>query len=96
VTIHLEHDDGHLTLSVHNKGNPSMKIDKEKLFEPFHRGEGASAKKGWGIGLTIVKGITEAHRGEVTVETNEDGTTFTIRIPTDVRRAREVDSRNAH
>ncbi|MFL5785233.1 MAG: PAS domain S-box protein [Bacteriovoracaceae bacterium] len=88
VTINLKLDDGHLTMSVHNKGNPSMKIDKDKLFEPFHRGEGAATKKGWGIGLTIVKGITEAHRGEVTVETSPEGTTFTIRIPTDVRRAR--------
>jgi PAS domain S-box-containing protein len=89
VTIHLRLDNGQLILSVHNKGNPAMKIDKDKLFEPFHRGEGASSKKGWGIGLTIVKGITEAHRGEVKVDTTEQGTTFTIRIPTDVRRARE-------
>lgn len=40
-------------------------------------------ESGWGLGLTIVKGVAEAHGGDVRVESNrESGTVFTLEIPT--------------
>jgi signal transduction histidine kinase len=50
------------------------------LFEPFERG--ANDGPGLGLGLHIVRVIAEAHGGEVSVESSEEGgTTFRLRLP---------------
>ena len=44
-----------------------LPTDLEHLWDPFWRPEGSS-NEGAGLGLTIVRGIVEAHGGEVGVE----------------------------
>ncbi len=84
VNISLKKIEDKIQIAVSNKPNPRFQIDKEKLFEPFEQADPASGKTGWGIGLTIVKGIVEAQGGTVKVET--DGQTiFTVILPTDAR-----------
>lgn len=57
--------------------SPSM---KNHLFELFHSTKG---NKGTGIGLAVTKKIVEEHEGAITVKSAPDeGTTFTIRLPT--------------
>ncbi|WP_408099249.1 sensor histidine kinase [Peredibacter sp. HCB2-198] len=54
------------------------------LFEPFRRAENAlnSGKKGWGLGLSLVKGIVESHHGEIEVDSSDaKGTIFKITLP---------------
>lgn len=83
VKVRLQPADERVLLSVANTPNPQISIDKEKLFEPFE--QALSGKKGgWGIGLTIVKGIAEAHGGKVDVLTDGD-TVFTVNLPRDAR-----------
>lgn len=49
-----------------------------KLFEPFH----TTKSYGSGLGLPIVKRITEAHNGTISVTSTEnEGTVFVINIP---------------
>ncbi len=79
VRIKIEKMGDHFTMSVSNSGNPLIHIDRDKLFEPFEQLHG-SGKSGWGIGLTIVKGITEAHGGTVRVESDKS-TVFTVNLP---------------
>jgi signal transduction histidine kinase len=77
-----------VTISVYNEGNPIDKAELENLFNPFHRSTSAkeSGKKGWGLGLTLVRGITEALGGSVNVDSIPNfGTTFIIEIPLDSR-----------
>lgn len=70
-----------ITIKVINYGNPIPPEKQSNLFSRFYR-IGNSKKKGWGIGLSLVKGITEAHGGEVAVESTADkGTLFTMVIP---------------
>ncbi len=77
-----------VSISVHNRGEPIPPENIESLFQQFSRSRSAQAsgKLGWGIGLTIVKGITESHCGEVSVTSSiQDGTTFTVTLPRDAR-----------
>jgi PAS domain S-box-containing protein len=87
IYVIIKPEGDHVLLSVKNHGSSLYTIDKKKLFEPYQRGQGhkVESKKGWGIGLTIVKGITEAHFGKVSVENTQDETTFNIDLPLDAR-----------
>jgi signal transduction histidine kinase len=73
---------------VHNEGNPISAEDQASLFKPFSRIASAknSGKKGWGLGLTLVKGVAEAHGGKVAVKSDKIyGTDFIITLPLDSR-----------
>lgn len=70
-------------LSVHNEGPPIPPSLMPRLFRPFERGEDtATVRTSAGLGLYIVWHIAQAHRGTVQVRsTQEEGTTFTVRLP---------------
>lgn len=78
----LEHDGG-AVLEVQNEGPPIPEDIQASLFEPYQRGPTQQARsKGWGLGLTIVKGIAEAHGGRIMVASNaEEGTVFRVLLP---------------
>jgi signal transduction histidine kinase len=78
----------HACVSVHNEGRPLSWDEKENLFVPFSRTRSAEAggPRGWGLGLTLVRGCVEAHGGSVDVESAPgEGTTFVLRFPLDAR-----------
>jgi signal transduction histidine kinase len=89
ITISIAVADGNrMRMSVHNEGPALSSEEQARVFQPFERGKSAqrSGQRGWGIGLTLVKGIVDSHGGSVSVEsTTEGGTTFTIRNPMDSR-----------
>ncbi len=54
----------------------------EMIFAPFYRAPGAATVPGVGLGLTIVKQITERHGGQVHVDSVLGaGATFVVRLP---------------
>lgn len=58
--------------------------DKDKIFDRFYRAgdELTQSVKGSGIGLTIVKQIMIAHKGDIVVDSNPGkGSTFSIILP---------------
>lgn len=78
-------------LAVHNHGTLIPAEERENLFRPYLRTQTAQAsgKSGWGIGLSLVTGIVDAHAGVLKVGSYErDGTTFTVDLPLDVRTER--------
>ena len=87
VTVSLEEQSGEVNLSVHNVGESLGDEEKEKIFDIFLRAPAAEAsgKTGWGIGLTIVKGLTESHGGKVSVQSVDSGTAFVVTLPKDSR-----------
>jgi signal transduction histidine kinase len=90
VTISTNEFPDHVEISVHNMGKPIEADDLAQLFKQFYRSATArrSGTRGWGLGLTLVRGIAEAHGGTVSVaSTLDDGTTFTIWLPRDARSA---------
>lgn len=84
ITVGLTRLDDGVELSVHNEG-PAISPDEQvAIFRPFHRTYSAAGDKhsGWGVGLTLVKGIAEAHGGSVRVQSaSTGGTTFFVRLP---------------
>ncbi len=90
ITVSVARAGQDVAIAIHNYGEPISHFDQEALFDPFQRGPKAnhSDKRGWGIGLSLVKGVCEAHGGRVSVESHEQsGTTFTLTIPLDARAA---------
>jgi signal transduction histidine kinase len=84
VTVSLSQSPTKITLTVQNSGNPIALQDQNTLFEPFRRTSAAQKglQKGWGLGLTLVRGLVEAHDGTVSVESNPgDGTLFKVELP---------------
>ena len=88
VSIRVKSSAETVELAVHNHGPVIPAEDRPTLFEPFSRAISvrAAAGRGWGLGLTLVKGCVEAHGGAVEIESEpETGTTFTLRFPSDAR-----------
>lgn len=82
VTVTISSTEETAIVSVHNTGNPIPGDEIALLFDPYQRLKSAGDQKGWGLGLTLVKGVAEAHHGYIEVtSTPEDGTTFTILLP---------------
>ena len=81
VTIRLQKHGDKVEFSVNNKGTPISKDDIEHIFDRFYRAEKSRTTKGYGLGLSIARRITEGMNGKILVESNkENGTTFTVRF----------------
>ncbi|HUF75386.1 MAG TPA: PAS domain-containing sensor histidine kinase, partial [Longimicrobiales bacterium] len=80
VVLGVADIDGVVDLSVSDTGPGIPPRLLENLFDRFSQSEDDRAG-GAGLGLAIVRGVAEAHGGEVMVESDVGGTTFTIRLP---------------
>ncbi|MCX7770141.1 MAG: ATP-binding protein [Proteobacteria bacterium] len=84
IKISQELENDHLIISVADTGCGIKEEDLKKLFNAFTQLEDAKTKRyeGTGLGLTIVKKLTELLNGKVYVESVwGKGTTFTIVLP---------------
>ncbi len=71
-------------VSVQDRGLGIDAEEFEDIFEPFTRGRRAMAAQvsGAGLGLSLVRGAVEAHRGRVSVASEPNwGSTFTVHLP---------------
>ena len=88
ITITVKRSGAEAQISVHNYGSFIAPEDQASVFDSFTRTQDAQTKGqiGWGLGLTLVRGSSEAHGGNVTLESSvARGTTFTIHLPLDAR-----------
>jgi signal transduction histidine kinase len=91
-----------VSVQVHNEGAPISAESRENLFSPLRQpsmteAERRTGSSGLGLGLYITKEIATAHGGSVEVTSNDDGTTFCVRLPRTPplsvdRRARNADA----
>jgi signal transduction histidine kinase len=74
----------HVELVVEDTGTGVPAAEVPRLFERFHRVEGARARtyEGTGIGLALVRELVGLHGGDIAVESEAGrGTRFTVSIP---------------
>lgn len=71
-------------LRVYNTGEPIPADDIAYLFDRFFRADKArtGGKGGYGLGLAIGRDIAREHHGDITVSSSDEGTTFTVTLPT--------------
>jgi len=82
VTISLTQNADSARLEVHNEGTPIAPEEKSILFQQFRRSKSADKELGWGLGLTVVKGMVDAHKGSIEVKSEKGhGTSFVITLP---------------
>ncbi|MEM8812449.1 MAG: PAS domain-containing sensor histidine kinase [Pseudomonadota bacterium] len=84
VTVAAQKVRGRIHLSVKDTGIGVSAADLKNLGKPFFQADNTYSRQneGTGLGLSVVKGLTELHGGEVRVESEVGvGTTVTIDLP---------------
>jgi PAS domain S-box-containing protein len=87
IEISLGRENGNFQLAVADTGTGIPADELPRLFERFHRVEGARGRtyEGSGIGLALVQELTRLHGGSVTVESEYGkGSTFRVSVPAGV------------
>ncbi len=70
-----------LSVQVTNQGPHVADEHLESIFDKFYRVTAADRVSGIGLGLSICKGIVEAHGGKIWAENLEDGFAFNFTLP---------------
>ena len=74
ITIRLYNteDNKNIIFEISNTTDVIQEGDLSNIFKRFFKASGSSGKKGFGLGLPIVKKIVEKNNGEITVDYNQD------------------------
>ena len=76
--------DGEIVMRVSDDGMGIAAEDLDQIFELYKQaGQSANRRyRGTGLGLAVVRDLTELHGGTVAVESRvKEGSTFTVRLP---------------
>jgi len=82
ITVEMEVDNNELRLSVVDQGMGIPPEDRARIFEPFERASNVGTIKGTGLGLNIVKRMSEMLGGTIALDCPErGGCRFTVILP---------------
>jgi signal transduction histidine kinase/CheY-like chemotaxis protein/anti-sigma regulatory factor (Ser/Thr protein kinase) len=84
IAVTLRREGGSAVLRVRDTGTGVPPDEVPRLFERFHRVEGARSRsaEGSGIGLALVAELVDLHRGSIGAQSTLGvGTTFTVAVP---------------
>ena len=75
-------NNGEVRLEVADRGPGLPPGDEARVFDKFYRGRQAQGGRGVGLGLTICRGIVEAHGGQISAENRPGGgVVFRVALP---------------
>jgi two-component system sensor histidine kinase KdpD len=81
VHVHISSTSAEAAIRVVDHGPGVPEHERERIFEPFHRG-GRTSTPGAGLGLAIARGFAEANGGRLTVESLAgQGAAFVLVLP---------------
>ena len=78
VLIESSENNAYVKITIKDFGSGIAKEDINHIFERFYKGKD-SEYDSIGIGLALSKSIIEKQNGKISVESSDDGTTFTIK-----------------
>ena len=82
IRIDARAEDGALKVSVSDQGDGIADSDLSLAFEKFNRGERSGETGGIGLGLSICRGLMEAHRGTIRITRRQPrGTEVSFTLP---------------
>jgi sigma-B regulation protein RsbU (phosphoserine phosphatase) len=81
VRVHSVIENGVLSVSVANQGEPIPNDLMDRLFQPFTRDEMRPSQQGLGLGLFIAHEIAQAHGGTLEALSSTHETRFTFQMP---------------
>jgi two-component system sensor histidine kinase VanS len=83
IDISAKQQDKDIVIIFTNQGNPIPQAKLDTIFEKFYRLDSARSTNtgGAGLGLAIAQEIVMAHDGTISVESNKENTTFTVKLP---------------
>jgi two-component system sensor histidine kinase VanS len=83
IDISAKQQDKNIGITFTNQGNPIPQAKLDSIFEKFYRLDSARSTNtgGAGLGLAIAQEIVTAHGGTISVESNIENTTFTVKLP---------------
>jgi len=82
VYVSVENEGAFARLDVRDEGIGISRLDQQRIFGQFERAVSGSSISGLGLGLFISKKIVEAHKGEITVESEPGlGSRFSMLLP---------------
>ena len=83
ISVDILQEEAELLIAVRNEGSFIPPEEREKIFKRFYRSPGSNLKApGTGIGLSVVKQVTESHHGRAWVSSDmQTGTSFFLALP---------------
>ena len=82
IAISISQDAQEVVISIHDHGKGIPTDEMEKVFDKFYRTKSAGNITGSGLGLSICRGIIQAHHGSIWAEGNLPiGTTIRFTLP---------------
>lgn len=93
ITITTREENGYISIEFQDTGIGIPKDQLSKIFDPGFTTKGVGV--GTGLGLSICYQIIQDHRGEIRVKSEVGkGSTFTLLIPTDLKKQLEKEREN--
>jgi signal transduction histidine kinase len=81
VTVAAESADQTIEVEVADTGSGVSAVERERVFEPFFRGDSSRGSGGSGLGLSICRAIIEVHGGRIWLDDTDRGTRVRFTLP---------------
>ncbi len=82
VAVNARAEGGEVVFTVNDNGMGISPEEQPRIWDRLYRGDKSRTEKGLGLGLSLVRAVVQAHRGQVQVRSEAgNGSDFEIRLP---------------
>ncbi len=83
IKVLVEAQSDHIKISVEDTGKSIPPDLKDKIFQPFYTSKGVGTS---GLGLSVSRSIIQDHKGELYFEEKSEGKSFSVILPTKIKK----------